>query len=167
MGARRSTKDILAWVLLAVVVVLSVRHALFYRDLGVDDAFITFRYAWNLTHGLGPVYNAGEHVEGTSSFLMMLLVALPMTFGAAPLTTAKVIGLTSLSGLVVLALVTVRRIAPHKGRLLGLLAACGVAASTPLAVFSEYGLETTLCAALVAAAVFLLVRPGGNPTRPW
>src|SRR5439155_3954388 len=29
-----------------------------------DDAYITFRYASNLAHGLGPVWNAGERVEG-------------------------------------------------------------------------------------------------------
>lgn len=34
-----------------------------------DDAFISFRYALNWSRGLGPVYNAGERVEGYTNFL--------------------------------------------------------------------------------------------------
>ncbi len=43
----------------------------------VDDAMITFRYAENLVGGLGFVYNAGEHVLGTTSPLWTLFLALP------------------------------------------------------------------------------------------
>jgi len=42
----------------------------------VDDGFIFFRYADNLAHGLGPVYNLGEHVEGFSSPLWTLILSL-------------------------------------------------------------------------------------------
>jgi len=49
-----------------------------------DDAFISFRYADNLVHGLGLVYNAGERVEGYSNFLWTLWVALGMRFGVRP-----------------------------------------------------------------------------------
>ena len=30
----------------------------------VDDAMISMRYAWNLSHGNGLVWNPGEYVEG-------------------------------------------------------------------------------------------------------
>ncbi len=40
-----------------------------------DDAYITFRYAQNLAHGLGFVYNVGERVYGASSPGMALLLA--------------------------------------------------------------------------------------------
>ncbi len=39
-----------------------------------DDAFITFRYALNWARGLGPVFNAGERVEGYTNFLWMALL---------------------------------------------------------------------------------------------
>src|SRR5262249_25032780 len=42
----------------------------------VDDSFITFRFAANLIHGEGPVFNAGERVEGFSSPLHLVLSAL-------------------------------------------------------------------------------------------
>lgn len=43
-----------------------------------DDAMISMRYAWNLTHGQGLVWNPGEHVEGYTNLLTTLLMALPM-----------------------------------------------------------------------------------------
>lgn len=42
----------------------------------LDDALITMRYGWNLAHGLGPVWNAGEAVEGYTNPLLMLLASL-------------------------------------------------------------------------------------------
>jgi arabinofuranosyltransferase len=42
----------------------------------VDDAYITFRYARNLSSGLGLVYNPGQAVLGTSTPAFALLLAL-------------------------------------------------------------------------------------------
>lgn len=42
-----------------------------------DDAMISMRYAWNLAHGQGLVWNPGERVEGYTNFLMVVLMALP------------------------------------------------------------------------------------------
>ncbi|MBK8619703.1 MAG: hypothetical protein IPN96_22000 [Anaerolineales bacterium] len=41
-----------------------------------DDAMISMRYAYNLAHGLGPVWNAGEHVEGFTNPLWVGIMAL-------------------------------------------------------------------------------------------
>jgi len=41
----------------------------------VDDAFITFRYVRQWTHGNGLVYNIGEPAEGYSNFLWIVLLA--------------------------------------------------------------------------------------------
>ena len=38
-----------------------------------DDPFITLRYAANLVHGYGPVYNPGQHVQGFTSPLHLLI----------------------------------------------------------------------------------------------
>lgn len=68
-GARA---DPLAWLFL--VVGLSLVHR--YRFL-FDDAFIYFRYVDNFVHlGAGPVYNAGEYVEGYSSPAQLLVLSL-------------------------------------------------------------------------------------------
>ena len=73
-----------------LVVVLSILAAAWgagaaWRQAWVcDDAFISFRYADNLVHGLGLVYNAGERVEGYSNLLWTLWAALGMRLGARP-----------------------------------------------------------------------------------
>jgi hypothetical protein len=41
-----------------------------------DDAMISMRYAWNLSHGNGLVWNVGEYVEGYTNLLMVLMMSL-------------------------------------------------------------------------------------------
>jgi len=43
---------------------------------GYDDPFITYRYAENLSHGLGFVYNPGERVLSTTTPLFTLVLAI-------------------------------------------------------------------------------------------
>lgn len=45
-----------------------------------DDAMISMRYGWNLAHGNGLVWNAGESVEGYTNLLMTLLMAAASLF---------------------------------------------------------------------------------------
>jgi len=42
----------------------------------IDDAMISMRYAWNFSHGLGLVWNAGERIQGYTNLLMTLLMSL-------------------------------------------------------------------------------------------
>jgi hypothetical protein len=44
-----------------------------------DDAMISMRYAWNLSHGSGLVWNPGEYVEGYTNPLWTLVMS-PATF---------------------------------------------------------------------------------------
>src|SRR5438046_1158229 len=60
-------------VLAGVVVLMTLAHVAYYFPRVVDDLFISLRYAENLAHGRGAVYNVGERVEGYSSPLWMLL----------------------------------------------------------------------------------------------
>lgn len=61
---------------LACIAILLVVHGLWFAHLfsglAVDDAYISFRYATNLIHGHGLVFNPGERVEGYSNFLAPL-----------------------------------------------------------------------------------------------
>ena len=72
-------------------------HVYYFRAYINDDAFITFRYSWFLTLGQGPYYNIGEHVEGYTNFLMMMLMAGAIAvFGPdSALLVAKLIGVLS------------------------------------------------------------------------
>jgi hypothetical protein len=44
-------------------------------EWGLDDAYISYRYAENLVRGEGLVFNRGERVEGYSNFLYVLAMA--------------------------------------------------------------------------------------------
>lgn len=66
----------------AAIVVGAVIAVAFSRLTLVDDAFITFRYAKNFAHGLGLVFNVGEPVEGSTSLLWTLVLALASALGA-------------------------------------------------------------------------------------
>ncbi len=50
----------------------------------LDDAYISYRYAWNLVQGHGLVYNAGEAVEGYTNFLWTMLSAAALFLGLSP-----------------------------------------------------------------------------------
>jgi arabinofuranosyltransferase len=57
--------------------VMSVGSTIILRKarVGVDDAYISYRYASNLVGGFGLVYNPGERVEGYTNLLYVLLMA--------------------------------------------------------------------------------------------
>src|SRR5438552_601254 len=67
-------------VLLLALALAHIRYLWFV----CDDAYITYRYASNLAHGLGPVWNAGERVEGYTNFLWMLVAAVVARSGGRP-----------------------------------------------------------------------------------
>src|SRR5262245_8251292 len=74
---------------LIILIAASLRLYLF---LGIhyttDDALITFRYAENIADGSGFVYNIGEKVLGTTTFLNTLLIALFVKLGFSSFTAA-------------------------------------------------------------------------------
>ncbi len=58
-------------------------------DATWDDAFISFRYAHNLANGDGLVWNpGGEHTQGYTNFLFVILIALAIKGGIAPILAA-------------------------------------------------------------------------------
>jgi len=121
-----------------------------------DDAFISFRYALNLTRGEGLVFNAGEQVEGFTNLLWTLLVALALELRLDPERFAVAAGVAFHAG-------TIALLAFHahgtrrEGTRLALPAAALLAASLPdLAVYATSGLETSLFTFLAFAAFVAL-----------
>ncbi len=134
-----------------------------------DDAMITMRYAWNLAHGAGCVWNPGERVEGFTSPLMMLLMTAP----AAVFEKSRAVLAVQIAGgalVIVTALFTSRiaqalfelEPAPVRRGLGG-----AVFAATlfyyPLSYWSLMGMETSVLAALVAVATATLLERGSEP----
>jgi hypothetical protein len=140
--------------LLLAIAVLIV-HARLYWRFTVDDSFITYRVARNWAAGLGPVYQAGERVEGTTGLAWPALLALAIRLGLPVDVAAKVIGLLC-SALAMVAVALLAR------RLLGdaraALAAPFALALHPLwAAWSCAGMETPLFAGGLAWAAWALV----------
>ncbi len=131
-----------------------------------DDPFITLRYAANVVHGHGPVFNIGQPpVEGFSSPLGLLAVIVAYLIpGAHSLLMIKLFSLF----FGILTLGAARRLIygmemPAWGKSLACLLTGG---SWILAVASSNGLETTLAALLTTLLIghlvsgTALVRPG-------
>jgi hypothetical protein len=137
----------------------------------VDDSYITFRFAANLVHGHGPVFNVGERVEGFSSPLHMLLSALLIALSPSPdiLFVAKLASLAF--GL--LTVWQMRRLARHCGlRAWQIVFAQALAAlNVNFCIASVNALETSLYAFLVVVScnVFLdeLRRGRGYASAYW
>src|SRR4051812_3776328 len=53
-----------------------------FRTHGYDDPYITYRYASNLAHAAGFVYNAGERILSTTTPLYTLILAIAGLAGA-------------------------------------------------------------------------------------
>jgi len=147
---------------LLAVVGLATAHAAMYV-LPFEDAYISFRYVEHLAAGHGFAYNPGERVEGCSSIGWVVLLAAARMIGLAVPTTAHALALLAGLALIVVAV----RMATRWTRRpwLGLFVGACVAAHGTWAYYAGSGMETTLFALLVNAAVLVLTSSG--PRRPW
>jgi hypothetical protein len=66
---------LLARSILQILAGVSFPEHLSSSEWGLDNAYISYRYAENLVRGEGLVFNHGERVEGYSNFLYVLAVA--------------------------------------------------------------------------------------------
>jgi arabinofuranosyltransferase len=106
-----------------------------------DDAYISFRYADNWARGLGPVFNAGEKVEGYTNFLWTALLAVLIKLGAHPGQASLVISLGCFVGALLLLDRLALQVTYPEGRGLG-IGALLAGASFLVANFATSGLET-------------------------
>ena len=138
----------------AVMVLLNWSHT-------PDDALITLRYAYNVVHGHGAVFNIGDRVQGFSSplhlFLDVVTLALP---GGYALLKAKLVSLAfgvsaAREGAMLVDSCTERTWIRRTAYLL-------IATSFILVISSVNGLETSLEALLVAALTRRLIDGSGT-----
>lgn len=115
----------------------------------IDDAFITFRYAENLSTGVGFVYNPGEAVLGTSTPLFTLLIASSVRAGLSPESVSYAIGVLG-DLLVILSLFYVSQ---KEGRFFaGAFSGLWFAVCGPLVLAAVSGMETEIYAGLVMSS---------------
>ena len=132
-------------------------------DFRVDDAYITYRYAANLASGLGPVFNVGQHVEGYTSFLWMLVMSIPLSIGLDPLLTSRLISafLGGATAWLMLNLASQFQ-KPSSGHF---LAPALLFTSLPFVLYTESGMETILFATAVLGSTTATIATRRQPSR--
>ncbi len=139
-----------------------------------DDAFITFQYARNLAAGFGPTFNAGQPpIGGYTSFLWMLVVAVPQVAGFDAVRFAKVTGVLCTIAYAVLAAVWSRELVSQErtdaaapGYSVAFLV-LSMASTGSIAVHAVSGMDTALATLLFTAflyATYRMTRQRSMPT---
>jgi len=128
-----------------------------------DDAFIYFRYVENWIAGDGLTWNPGhEPIEGYTSFLFVLLLAIPAALGAH---LPSFVHIANLGLLFALLYAMARFVAAGIGgwKPITLVAPLLTASSFQVMVFTRGGMETVLFALLLVLALHVALY--GSETR--
>src|SRR5262245_542934 len=88
-----------------------------------DDAMISMRYAYNLAHGRGLVWNAGEYVQGYTNPGWTLVMAAVHGAGVPLRIAPLVMQLINVAVFAALVWLLVTRLRPLPGLIAGLLVA--------------------------------------------
>jgi len=133
-----------------------------------DDAMISMRYAYNLAHGHGLVWNVGERVQGFTNPLWVFYMALLHLLPIPPAQLGLAVQITG-AALLAATLYFVRRIVEHlTGDLLAMLGAVALTAFyAPLNSYGLLGMEVSALALLVSASVWLIINNGAERFTPW
>jgi hypothetical protein len=141
----------------AVLFIINARGLWFTQD----DAFISYRYAQHALDGHGLVFNVGERVEGYTNFLWVVWLILCGVLGVDFDPAAKVLGLASGIGMIVLAALLSRRawnqIHDKGGHWAGFAGAIIVGVNGSLAYWAVSGLETAFFGFLITLSVWLWI----------
>jgi hypothetical protein len=122
----------------------------------IDDAYISYRYARNLSRGWGLVYNYGERIEGYTNFLWTVMLAPVEAAGGDVDLAAKVMGAAAALASVWLTYRLATRARPITW--LPCLSTWVVASSMVFNGYSVFGLETAFFVALVLGGGVLFLR---------
>ena len=148
---------------------LLLSHALLYASMmdydAVDDAYISFRYAYNAARGHGLTFNVGERrVEGYTNFLWTVML-LPFYWLHLPVPTVSlVLGTCWALGCVFLVVHFLGSAkAGPRGRWLAPISALLLAADGSFALWSVGGLETPLFSFLILGGALAYLREMHNP----
>ena len=133
-----------------------------------DDAMVSMRYAWNLAHGNGAVWNPGERVEGYTNPLWMLYMAFWHLF---PIPVSQISLPIQISGAVFLGLniIFVYKIIRHlSSDLFALLSALlMVAFYGPLDIWGLLGMEVSVLALILSMAAWIIITRDLSCWTPW
>lgn len=133
-----------------------------------DDAMVSMRYAWNLAHGNGAVWNPGEYIEGYTNPLWMLYMAF---WHLLPVAASKISLAIQVTGAVLLGLnlVFIYKIVKHlTDDTLALFATLLLTAFYgPLDIWGLLGMEVSLLALILTLATWIALTRNLSHWIPW
>lgn len=142
---------------LTMVCAAFVAHAIWLACVA-EDAFITYRFARNVTEGHGFVWNVGAApVEGFSNFLWLQLCVVALKLGLDPARVTQIAGVVFGVGTLLVTWQFARRVLGI-GQPGALFLAASLAAAGPLAAWASSGMETVFFACCVTSAVYSAAR---------
>jgi arabinofuranosyltransferase len=131
----------------------------------IDDAYISYRFAWNFSQGHGLVFNIGERVEGFSNPLWTVLSAVPIVLGAAPFGWMRALSIVAAVGLLMTLFVAGKR--EGGGRPVLVVSTWLLATSMPMLCATESGMETVFFAAILFGGALAHEVAGERDRFPW
>jgi hypothetical protein len=151
---RERAQNILALGLIAAGTAALALRALLAERQTVDDAFIFLRYARSLAAGAGWTFSpgSGTHVEGTSSVVWTLCLALLWRAGLRGLGAAKALSMAFGAAIPAACALAVR---PRQSHLALAVPAIALAFDADLATWSVSGMDTPLWALACVVCVGL------------
>jgi hypothetical protein len=133
-----------------------------------DDAMISMRYAYNLAHGFGAVWNPGEHVEGFTNPLwvgiMALINLLPIPLSKTGL-VVQIMGTVFLTANLYFVRLVVEEFTDDLPTML--IAVALTAFYSPLITWGLLGMEVSLIMLMLTATVWIALRNGKERFTPW
>ncbi len=125
----------------------------------IDDAYITYRYARNIVSGVGPVYNPGEAVLGTSTPLYTILMSGLATLAGGSEAAFPQISWLLNAGLSIVTCWFLIRLGAQLGHPNAGLGTALIWAIAPMSVtFDIGGMETGLTIALMTGTFYFALR---------
>lgn len=151
---------------LIVVLLLAFILFLAYRNIFIqDDAFISFRYAYNLLHARELNWNPGdaEKVEGYSNFLWTILLFGGLKLGIQPEIFSLVLSLVAMLGTLCCSFLLALQVL--KSRLQALVVLLLLGTNFTFSAYGSGGLETQLQTFLLSLQCLLILRNQARPLK--
>lgn len=136
-----------------------------------DDAMISMRYAWNLSHGAGLVWNAGERVEGYTNLLMTLVMSLATLIfdKSGAVLCIQIAGAGLMLGVACVTLrisdIVIQGVSDQRRSVVRALSFFCALAYYPLLYWTLMGMETGLLTLLLLLSVLYALRHAGGEDR--
>jgi arabinofuranosyltransferase len=144
------------YIFLFFILVLAVFHIYAYNT-DAEDAYIAYRYSQNFANGNGLVFNPGEHVEGYSDFIWVVLLGLLNKITTISLPAlGRNLGLLFSLITIILTYTTAKKLT-NDNKKLALLSILILACSGSFIAYALSGLEAPLFAVFIILIFNLII----------